>query len=111
MPIPVDRFRSVVFEALRRDFGGQWMGLTQAVAWVATDRGIYPAIQDTRIVQIDPADEPPLRALVDELLEAGVMTLGTNAGNARWPWLSLTPHGRAAVFAPEASPPPQERPR
>lgn len=109
MPIPEDRFRSVVFEALRGDFGGQWVGLTQAVAWVATDRGIYPELQDTRILQIDPADEPRLRTLFWQLVEEGVMTLGTNAANARWPWMSLTAHGRAVVFAAEVrSPAPHE---
>ena len=99
MPIPPDRLRSVVFEALRRDFGGQWIGLTQAVAWVATDRGIYPTLQDTRVVQIDPTDEEPLRELFWQLVEEGIMTLGTHAGNARWPWMSLTEHGRAVVLA------------
>ena len=49
MPIPEDRFLSVIFEALRRDFGNQWLGLTQSVAWVAVDRGIYPAPHDTRV--------------------------------------------------------------
>ena len=36
MPIPEERLPDVVLEALRRDFGSQWLGLTQSVAWVAT---------------------------------------------------------------------------
>lgn len=110
MPIPEDRFRDVVFEALRRDFGGQWLGLTQAVAWVAVDRGIYPAPHDTRIVQLDPADEPRLRACFWELAEDGVMALGIDGRNEQWPWMSLTPRGRDLVFgqadAPESGAPP-----
>jgi hypothetical protein len=97
VPIPEGRLRGVVFGALRRDFGGQWLGLTQAVAWVATERGIYPALNDTRIVQIDPADEPRLRTLVEELMVEGVLELGVPGGAQIWPWLSLTPAGRELV--------------
>ncbi|RLT34817.1 MAG: hypothetical protein DWI59_05535 [Chloroflexi bacterium] len=104
MPIPEHRLRSVVFEALRRDFGSQWLGLTQAVAWVATDRGLYPALQDTRIVQIHPADAAPVRALVDELVADGVLSLGIPGGSTGWPRLSLTAAGREVVFAPDDAP-------
>ncbi|MSQ29560.1 MAG: hypothetical protein EXR68_03620 [Dehalococcoidia bacterium] len=104
--ISEDRFRSVVFEALRRDYGGQWLGLTQAVAWVAIDRGMYPAPQDTRIVQINPADEPRLRSTFWQLVAEGVMTLGTDAGNAGWPWMTLTARGRAVVSRDEHASPP-----
>jgi hypothetical protein len=95
--IPAERLRDVVFEALRRDFGGQWLGLTQAVAWVAIDRGIYPPPHDTRITQIDPEDEPPLRSLLDDLLAEGVISLGIDGRNRTWPWISLTPAGREIV--------------
>ena len=103
MRIPEDRFRSVVFEALRRDFGSQWIGLQQAVAWVAIDRGMYPAPQDTRIIQIDPADEPRLRSFFWQLVAEGVMTVGMNGGNESWPWMSLTAFGREVVFRQEHS--------
>ena len=106
MPIPEDRFRSVVFEALRRDFGSQWLGLQQAVAWVATERGIYPALQDTRIVQLDPSDEPRLRSTFWQLAEEGVMTLGIDGRNEQWPWMSLTALGREVVATGEQSPVP-----
>lgn len=109
MPIPEERFRDVVLEALRRDFGGQWRGLSQAVAWVAIERGITPPRQDTRIIQIEPADEPRLRDEVARLLEEGVLTLGLQGGTAAWPWLSLTAAGRALVFRPEGASPPRER--
>jgi hypothetical protein len=99
MPIPERRFRDVVFEALRRDFGNQWVGLTQAVAWVAVERDHYPPPFDTRIVQLDHADEPRLRELVAELLENGTLALGIDGRNQRWPWLSLTPAGRGLVFS------------
>ena len=104
MAIPDNRMRDVVFEALRRDFGGQWVGLTQAVAWVATERAMTPPRFDTRIVQIEPADEPRVRALVTELLEEGVLTLGIPGGEAAWPWLSLTPRGREIVFRSDEPP-------
>lgn len=94
MPIPEARLRRVLLEALGRDFGSQWQGLTQAIAWIATERGIYPARNDTRIVQIDPVDEPRVRILVSELLADGVLTLGVPDGAQTWPWLSLTPTGR-----------------
>ena len=103
MPIPESRFRSVVFEALRRDFGSQWLGLQQAVAWVATEHGIYPALQDTRIVQLDPADEPRLRSTFWQLVAEGVMALGINGGNEQWPWMSLTARGREVVSRKEHS--------
>ncbi len=102
MPIPDDHLRDVVLEALRRDFGHQWLGLTQAVAWVATERGLYPPRDDTRIVEIDPADEPALRAEVDRLIAAGLLALGVDGRNARWPWLSVTPLGRRAIAPPGA---------
>jgi hypothetical protein len=98
VPIPQERVRSIVLEALRRDFGNQWVGLTQAVAWVATERGIYPALQDTRIVQLDVADELPLRACVEQLIAEGVLAPGIEGRNEVWPWLSLTAHGRELVF-------------
>ena len=97
MAIPERWIRDVVFEALRRDFGHQWLGLTQAVAWVAIERGMTPPRQDTRIVQIEPVDEPAVRRCVEALLADGVLSLGTGA-RAEWPWLSLTPRGRALVF-------------
>jgi hypothetical protein len=98
VPIPLDRMRDLVFEALHRDFGNQWLGLTQAVAWVATERGVYPALQDTRIVQLEPADEPLLRACVESLLAEGIMSLGIDGRNEAWPWLSLTARGRELVL-------------
>ena len=98
MPIPEDRLRDVVIEALRRDFGSQWLGLTQAVAWVAIERGMTPPRVDTRIIQIEPDDEPPVRRLVEELLAEGILTLGMSGGEPRWPWLSLTTKGRETVF-------------
>ena len=105
MPIPADRLRSVVFEALRRDFGGQWVGLQQAVAWVAINRGLYPSTFDTRIIQIDRADEPRLRSLVEGLIAEGVIRLGIDGSPEQWPWLSLTPLGRELVsVAEDASP-------
>jgi hypothetical protein len=73
-----------VLEALRRDFGNQWTGLTQAVAWVATERGFYPALQDTRIVQLDAADEVPLRACAEQLIAEGVLALGINGRDRAW---------------------------
>ncbi len=103
MQIPEDRFRSVVLEALRRDFGSQWLGLTQAVAWVAIDRGMYPPPQDTRIIQIDPAAEAALRSHFWELVAEGVMTLGMNGSKEIWPWISLTALGRELVFGGEHS--------
>ena len=103
MPIPEERLPDVVLEALRRDFGSQWLGLTQSVAWVATERGIYPALEDTRIVQLDPADEPQMHRYVSKLLEDGWLALGIEGGeNRQWPWLSLTPLGRKAVFGLDA---------
>lgn len=71
MAVSADRLRSVVMEALRRDFGSQWLGLTQAVAWVAIERGIYVVPQDTRIVQLDPEDEPPFRCRTEVESEMG----------------------------------------
>jgi hypothetical protein len=103
LQIPEERLRGVVLEALRRDFGGQWVGLTQAVAWVATERGMYPALQDTRIVQLDAADEPPLRACVEELIDEGVLALGIEGRSVAWPWLSLTERGREVVFGEHRS--------
>lgn len=100
MPIPEQRVRSVVFEALRRDFGGQWRGLTQAVAWVAIERGMNTQPFDTRIVQIDPADEPGVRRCVEELLEQGVLALGAGSSSPVWPWLSVTPAGRQVIDVP-----------
>jgi hypothetical protein len=97
LPIPQDALRALLFEALRRDFGNQWLGLTQAVAWAATERGYYPPLQDTRIVQLDPADEPALRRAVGGLLAEGVLALGIDGRNAVWPWLSLTERGREAM--------------
>jgi hypothetical protein len=97
MPIPERRLRAIVLEALRRDFGNQWLGLTQAVAWVAIEGGMYPAPNDTRIVQLQPEDEPHVRAVVDALLAEGVLTRGIEGRNADWPWLSLTPRGRELV--------------
>ena len=109
MAIPEHRFRDVLFEALRRDFGGQWLGLTQAVAWVAIERGITPPRQDTRIIQIESADEPALRRHVDRLLQEGVLTLGLPGGEAVWPWLSLTALGWERVLRAEQASPTPER--
>ncbi len=97
MSIPEAALPDLVFEALGRDFGSQWSGLTQAVAWVATERGIYPALNDTRIVQIDPADEPRVCLFVSELIAGGVLMLGVPNGGQTWPWLSLTPAGHERV--------------
>jgi hypothetical protein len=105
MAIPERHLRSVVIEALQRDFGNQWLGVTQAVAWVATDRGLYPALNDTRIVQLAAEDEPGVRGVVDALLEEGVLALGIEGRNERWPWLSLTAHGREVVFGQREPPP------
>jgi hypothetical protein len=99
MSIPERRLRAIVLEALRRDVGSQWLGLTQAVAWVAIEAGLYPAPNDTRIVQLEPEDEPGVRGVVDALLAEGVLTLGIEGRNAEWPWLSLTPRGREVVHA------------
>ena len=87
----------MLLEALRRDFGNQWVGLSQAVAWVATEHGLYPALQDTRIVQLDASDEAPLRACVEQLLAEGVLALGIDGRHAQWPWLSVTEHGQRVV--------------
>ncbi len=92
--IPDNALPGVLLAALRRDFGSQWPGLTQAVAWIATERGLYPALNDTRIVQLDAADEPLLRSLVWELIAEGVLSLGVPGGAQSWPWLSLTAAGR-----------------
>lgn len=97
VPILEDALPGVLFAALRRDFGNQWPGLTQAVAWIATERGIYPALNDTRIVQLDPLDEPRLRTLVSDLIAEGVLMLGVPGGAPAWPWLSLTVAGRERV--------------
>jgi hypothetical protein len=107
MAIPEHRLRPIVLEALRRDFGSQWPGLTQAVAWVAIDAGVYPAPNDTRIVQLQPEDEPGVRGVVDALLAEGVLALGIEGRDGEWPWLSLTPRGRELVDAalpPSTSP-------
>ena len=109
MAIPADALRDVVFEALRRDFGGQWLGLTQAVAWVAIERGMTPPRQDTRIIQIEPVDEPVVRRYVDQLIGEGVLALGLPGGEARWPWLSLTDAGRALVESAGGHLPPLNR--
>ena len=98
MAVSADRLRSVVMEALRRDFGSQWLGLTQAVAWVAIERGIYVVPQDTRIVQLDPEDEPPLRNCVSELIAEGVLALGMEGSPNEWPWISLTAVGREVLL-------------
>jgi hypothetical protein len=106
--IPDARLAEVTAEALRRDFGSQWLGLTQAVAWVAIERGFTPPRQDTRIIQIEPADEPALRRYVDQLLEAGVLALGMRSGAAVWPWLSLTDRGRELVAGGDGLPAPRD---
>ncbi len=101
MTIPARDLPQVTLDALKRDFGSQWLGLTQAVAWVAIERGFTPPRQDTRIIQIEPADEPPLRRYVEQLLEVGVLALGMPGGATVWPWLSLTDHGRELVAGGE----------
>jgi hypothetical protein len=106
--IPKARLQEVVFEALRRDFGNQWLGLTQAVAWVAIEQGMTPPRQDTRIIQIEPEDEPGVRAYVLELIADGVLTPGIEGGQTDWPWISLTPHGRDVVFQNQDPVPPPE---
>jgi hypothetical protein len=97
VPIPESQLREAVVEAVRRDFGHQWLGLTQAVAWVAIERGLYPAPNDTRIVQLAAEDEPRVRGVVDALLQEGVLALGIEGRNEHWPWLSLTVRGREVV--------------
>ncbi len=101
MPIPEGAARSVLIEALRRDFGSQWLGLTQAVAWVAAERGYYVLPQDTRILQIDPTDVPVLREHVRQLVAKGLLSLGTADDGATWRSLVVTDGGRAAIAESE----------
>ena len=55
---------------------------------------------DTRIVQIDPADESGVRQCVEDLLEEGLLVLGAGGSSPVWPWLSVTSAGRQVIDAP-----------
>jgi hypothetical protein len=48
-------------------------------------------------VQLEAEDQPSMRAVVDALLEEGVLALGIEGRNEQWPWLSLTARGRELV--------------
>ncbi len=103
MPIPPQAFRGVVFEALRRDFGTQWLSFQQQVASVAAEREFAPTPTTNRPARLEVIDADRLRAFFWQLVAQGVLTVGYNDSNAAWPFMALTEFGRIVVAEPDVS--------
>ena len=104
MPIERELMRSCLLEAMRRQPRTQFENLKSEVARVAIQRGLANPDPAGGQPYLRLEDHRGLREAVWELIVEGVMTVGMDASNENWPFLSLTEYGEEHVKNPAANP-------
>jgi len=94
--------RTLLLRVLKKDPDLHRSSLNQvvsAVAKLAEQEELFPNLTESYYehANLNPTDEFTLTRLIRELIFQGVLAEGFDSNNAKWPWMSVTPHGRKVL--------------
>lgn len=98
-----DEVRSIILDSFKSDSSSQYESLCGAVAYLAIQKGIVPnpnpnnSYMSSVDLHLQEQDKNKVREIIWDLIIERVLTIGMNANNANWPWLSLTEYGKRVV--------------